>query len=104
MRRGLNRFRAGPQVRAGSQNSLGGGNAGGPRVAFHRLPQSPGRRLEDSLDDMMAILAVMRDDMQVEAAGRRRGPPKLLRQRRIERAQSLPRYLSFPRTKRPAAQ
>src|SRR5580704_9209304 len=64
-----------------SKHALGRRHAGHAWINFDGLAQGPGRRLENRLDDVMRVAAVVTEDVQGEGPRRRNGPPELLGQR-----------------------
>src|SRR5581483_2167879 len=85
-----------------SEGPLGRGDAGAARVRLDGLAQSAGGRLEDALDDVVRVAAVVQDDVQGQGPAGRNRPPELLGQLGIEGPQGLQRHLRAPDAEGPA--
>jgi subtilisin family serine protease len=70
-----------------SSNSLGAGHPGDPRVGVRRRPsQRAGGGFEDRLADVMAVAAVVQQDVQIAQRVGRHGLPEIFDQFAVERA------------------
>src|SRR5262245_40224426 len=96
---GVNRCRWG-----GSKHPLGRGYAGTARVWFDSLAQGSGDGLEDALDDMVHVSAVVQHHMQGHGRAGGDGAPELLGQFRGEGAEVLAGYVGLPDTQGPTAE
>src|SRR5439155_10274580 len=71
------------KLRPGSEDALGGGDAGVARVGFHGLPQGASAGLENPFDDVVRVASVVTEDVQVHESVGRDSPREFLRKRGV---------------------
>src|SRR5262245_13985541 len=79
-------------------------DARGARIHLNGLAQSTSGGFECGFHHVMAVAAMVADDVQVERSGASRRSPELLSQRGIEAAEPFRRYLGTPHAEGAAAQ
>jgi hypothetical protein len=86
------------------QRALGARHAGNSRVGLDGHAQRPGGRLKNRLGNVMAIAAIMHDDVQIALGVRRKGLPEIGNKLGIELADFLCGELGLKNEKRTAAE